>query len=73
MMLLKLTYVASSFASASPAIMPADFVLRDAPAWRVAQDSYQRILRPWHEHISTQGEPEYAEFIKGLMGASRSL
>jgi hypothetical protein len=72
-MLLTLSYVSSSVPSASPAIMPADFVLRDAPAWRVAQDSYQLIRRPWHEHISTQGNPQCAEFIRGLRGAASFL
>jgi hypothetical protein len=58
-MILKLTYVASKIPSAPTAIMPADFVLRNATAWRVAQDGYQLILRPWHEHVSTQGGPEH--------------
>jgi hypothetical protein len=70
-MILKLSFVASSEPSAPTQIMPADMV-RDATAWRLAQDSYQLILRPWHECVSTQN-PRYVEFIKGLMGAPRSL
>jgi hypothetical protein len=71
-MILKLTYVASTTPSAPTAIMPADFVLRNAPAWRVARDGYELILRPWHALVSTQGRQEYVEFIKGLC-APRSL